>query len=82
MLHWALVFALVALVAGGLGFFHLAGASASIAKVLLFIFLVLFVIALLGGLRVRTTTTTLGVIRPPTIVGQLNPTTALNATVR
>ena len=39
MLYWALVFLVIALVAGALGFGGIAGASAGIAKILFFIFL-------------------------------------------
>jgi uncharacterized membrane protein YtjA (UPF0391 family) len=54
MLSWALTFLILALVAGFLGFFGLAGLAAGIAKVLLFAFLVLFLIsALPGALRGR-----------------------------
>lgn len=49
MLRWALVFAVVALIAGFLGFYSLAGTAALIARVLLFVFLILFVFALVGG---------------------------------
>jgi len=52
MLHYALVFLVVALIAAALGFGGLAGAAAGIAKILFFVFLVLFVASLLfGGLR-------------------------------
>jgi uncharacterized membrane protein YtjA (UPF0391 family) len=49
MLRWALTFAILALVAGVLGFGGLAGDFAYIAKILLFVFLALFVIALIVG---------------------------------
>jgi uncharacterized membrane protein YtjA (UPF0391 family) len=39
MLHWALIFMVIALVAGLLGFTGLAGAAAAIAKVLFIVFL-------------------------------------------
>ncbi len=39
MLKWALIFAVVALIAGGLGFYGIAGAAAGIAKFLFFLFL-------------------------------------------
>jgi len=45
VLGWALVFFIVALIAGYLGFFGLAGMAASIAKVLFLIFLVLLVVS-------------------------------------
>ncbi len=49
MIRWALTFAVLALIAGLLGFTGLAGDFAMIAKVLLFVFLALFVIALIVG---------------------------------
>jgi uncharacterized membrane protein YtjA (UPF0391 family) len=52
MLKWALIFAVVALIAGILGFTSIAGTSMAIAKTLFFIFLVIFVVLLLGGLFV------------------------------
>jgi uncharacterized membrane protein YtjA (UPF0391 family) len=50
MLYWALVFFVVAIIAGVLGFGVLAHTAASIAEILFFIFLVIFVIALIAGL--------------------------------
>ena len=49
MLGMAIVFAILALVAGILGFLALAGTLALVAKVLLFVFLVLFVVSLVFG---------------------------------
>lgn len=46
MLGWAAVFFIVAIIAGLFGFGFIASASASIAQVLFFIFVVLFVISL------------------------------------
>lgn len=46
MLYWALVFFLVAIVAAVFGFGGIASASAGIAQILFFIFVALFVIAL------------------------------------
>jgi len=46
MLYWALVFLVVAIVAGLLGFGAVAFAAASIAKVLFFLFLTLFIVSL------------------------------------
>jgi uncharacterized membrane protein YtjA (UPF0391 family) len=51
MLQWALAFLIVAIIAGLLGFFALAGAAAWIAKVLLVVFLVLFLVSLVTGIR-------------------------------
>ncbi len=53
MLSWALLFLIVALVAGVLGFGVVAGTAAWIAKVLFVLFLILFVIGLLSGMRHR-----------------------------
>jgi uncharacterized membrane protein YtjA (UPF0391 family) len=53
MLNYALVFLLIALIAGALGFGVVAGTAASVAKILFFIFLVLFVASLLRGRRGR-----------------------------
>jgi uncharacterized membrane protein YtjA (UPF0391 family) len=49
MLRWAIVFAVLALVAGVLGFGGLSGDFAYIAKILLFVFLVLFIVSLIFG---------------------------------
>jgi uncharacterized membrane protein YtjA (UPF0391 family) len=46
MLGWALTFLVVALIAGVLGFTSVAGAAMGIAKILFFVFLVLFVVSL------------------------------------
>lgn len=52
MLHYAIVFLVIALVAAALGFGALAGVAAFLAKVLFFVFLVLFMASLLyTGLR-------------------------------
>jgi uncharacterized membrane protein YtjA (UPF0391 family) len=51
MLYWALMFLVIALVAAVLGFGTLAGAAATIAKILFVLFLVLFVVSLLMGSR-------------------------------
>lgn len=49
MLRYALVFAILALVAGLLGFVALSGTMALVAKVLLLVFAVLFVVSLITG---------------------------------
>ena len=46
MLGWALTFLVVALIAGVLGFTSIAGAAVGVAKILFFVFLVLFVVSL------------------------------------
>ncbi|UYV38259.1 DUF1328 domain-containing protein [Rhodobacteraceae bacterium D3-12] len=47
MLYWALVFFVVAIIAAVFGFGGIASASAGIAQILFFIFLALFVVALI-----------------------------------
>ena len=49
MLRWAIVCFVLALLAGVLGFGGLAGDFAYLAKILVFVFLVLFVISLIFG---------------------------------
>jgi uncharacterized membrane protein YtjA (UPF0391 family) len=51
MLRYALIFLIIALIAGALGFFSLSGTAMYIAKVLFFIFLVIFVVSLILGRR-------------------------------
>jgi uncharacterized membrane protein YtjA (UPF0391 family) len=53
MLRWALGFFVIALIAAVLGFGGIAVAAASIAKILFFVFLVLFLVALASGLMRR-----------------------------
>jgi uncharacterized membrane protein YtjA (UPF0391 family) len=50
MLHYAVVFFVIALVAALFGFGGIAAGAAEIAKVLFFIFLVLFIVSLILGL--------------------------------
>ncbi|MGF7173092.1 uncharacterized membrane protein YtjA (UPF0391 family) [Azospirillum doebereinerae] len=50
MLYWALVFFVVALIAGALGFGGIASASSGIAQILFFLFLILFAASLIMGL--------------------------------
>ncbi|MCA9130321.1 MAG: DUF1328 domain-containing protein [Planctomycetales bacterium] len=49
MLSWALTFLIVALVAGVLGFGGIMSASAGIAQILFFVFLVLFAISMVAN---------------------------------
>lgn len=51
MLSWALMFLVVALIAALFGFTNLAGTSILAAKILFFVFLVLFVLSLISGRR-------------------------------
>ena len=48
MLNWAITFLVVALLAAILGFTGVAVAAAGIAKIFFFVFLVLFVVSLIG----------------------------------
>jgi uncharacterized membrane protein YtjA (UPF0391 family) len=50
MFYWALVFFIIALVAGVLGFGGIAAAATDMARVLFFIFLVIFLATLVLGL--------------------------------
>ncbi len=50
MLYWALVFLLVSLVAALFGFGGISAAAADIARILFFIFIVLFLASLIYGL--------------------------------
>lgn len=50
MLRWAVIFLVVALVAGLFGFTGIAVAAVGIAQILFYLFLVLFLIALIVGL--------------------------------
>jgi uncharacterized membrane protein YtjA (UPF0391 family) len=55
MLKWAIIFFLVSIVAGGLGYSGIAAGTAGIAKILFALFLILtiiFVILLLAGISV------------------------------
>lgn len=49
MLYYALVFFVVAIIAGLLGFGGIASAMTGIAKILFWIFVVLFIISLVAG---------------------------------
>lgn len=51
MLRWSLAFLILALIAGVLGFGSLEGTMMLFAKVLFFLFLVLFVVSLIFGRR-------------------------------
>ena len=48
MLGWALTFLVIALIAAALGFGGIAGSAAGIAQGLFFIFIVLFVVAMIA----------------------------------
>ncbi len=51
MLGWSLAFLVVALLAGVLGFWVIAGSVAWLARALFFVFLAIFIISLLTGRR-------------------------------
>jgi uncharacterized membrane protein YtjA (UPF0391 family) len=50
MLHYAVVFFVIALIAGLFGFTGIAAGAVEIAKILFFIFIVLFLASLIVGL--------------------------------
>lgn len=52
MLRWAFIFLVVGLIAALLGFTNVAGASIEIAKILFFVFMVIFVVLLVAGIAV------------------------------
>jgi len=52
MLRWAVIFFIISIVAAIFGFGGIASAAAGIAKVLFYIFVALFVIALVTGLSI------------------------------
>lgn len=49
MLYYALVFLVLALVAGALGFGGIAGASVGIAKILFFVFMIALIISVVAN---------------------------------
>ncbi len=51
MLSWSVVFLIIALIAAALGFGGIAGTAVGIAKILFFVFIVLFIVSLLFGRR-------------------------------
>jgi uncharacterized membrane protein YtjA (UPF0391 family) len=53
VLRWAIAFFIIALLAAVLGFTGIAVAAAGIAKILFYIFIILFLISLVGGLMRR-----------------------------
>jgi len=53
VLYWAVVFLIVAIVAAIFGFGNIAAGATSIAKVLFFVFLVVFFASLIVGLARR-----------------------------
>lgn len=57
MLGWALAFFIVAIIAAVFGFGGIAAGAVTIAKVLFFVFVVLFLLTLIAGLFRRGSTT-------------------------
>jgi len=53
MLYWAVVFLVVAIIAGVFGFGNIAAGATTIAQVLFFVFLVVFLASLISGLGRR-----------------------------
>ena len=51
MLNWAITFLVIALIAAVLGFGGIAGTAVGLAKILFFVFIVLFIISFLMGRR-------------------------------
>ncbi len=51
MLRWALLFLVVALISALFGFTDVAGTSMVAAKILFFVFLVMFIVSLIMGTR-------------------------------
>jgi uncharacterized membrane protein YtjA (UPF0391 family) len=54
MLHWSLIFLVIALIAGALGFGGIAGAAAGIAKILFVVFLLIWLVVFLTIGRVAS----------------------------
>ncbi|HEY4656536.1 MAG TPA: DUF1328 domain-containing protein [Cyclobacteriaceae bacterium] len=52
MLRWAMIFFVISIIAALFGFGGIAEGAASIAKILFYIFLVLFVLALILGVSI------------------------------
>jgi uncharacterized membrane protein YtjA (UPF0391 family) len=51
MLRWAAIFFVIAIVAAVLGFGGIAAGAVEIAKILFFVFLILFVVTVIMGMR-------------------------------
>lgn len=49
MLKWSVLFLIVAIVAGILGFTAILGAAVNIAKIIFYLFLILFIVSLIFG---------------------------------
>ncbi|CAN5510751.1 DUF1328 domain-containing protein [soil metagenome] len=53
MLQWAITFLVIALIAALLGFTSIAGTAIGFAKIIFFVFLILFVLSLIFGGRFK-----------------------------
>jgi uncharacterized membrane protein YtjA (UPF0391 family) len=53
MLRWAVAFFIVAIVAAIFGFGDIAAAATGVAKILFYVFLILFLISLISGVTLR-----------------------------
>jgi uncharacterized membrane protein YtjA (UPF0391 family) len=53
MLRWAVAFFIVAIVAAIFGFGDIAAAATGVAKILFYVFLILFLISLISGITLR-----------------------------
>jgi uncharacterized membrane protein YtjA (UPF0391 family) len=53
MLSWSVTFLIIALIAAALGFGGIAGTAVGIAKILFFVFIVLFLLSLIFGRRTK-----------------------------
>jgi len=53
MLRWTVIFFVVALIAAAFGFLGIASAAVGVAKLLFYIFLVLFLVSLIAGMTRR-----------------------------
>lgn len=49
LLYWTAIFFIIALIAGIFGFTKIAEGSADVAKILFFIFIILFILSLIAG---------------------------------
>ncbi len=54
MLRWALIFFVVAVISAAFGFLGIASAAVGMARLLFYVFLLLFLVSLVGGLARRT----------------------------
>ena len=53
MLKWALIFLVVAIIAGVFGFGNISESATSIARILFFVFIILFVLGFFFGVKLK-----------------------------